>query len=154
MIYSERQLENFSNPPFKYETKQVIETHKEIRTVIDTYFEKQRIKELYDLNELPDLYPFLQGSYSNDTNISKSSDVEFVIRHKNVWRADIETLSNEEKEKCIINRIKIVLAEKGKTNLWLVAELLTTITTASKCCTNEVQPKNGIPFSNCKRFRC
>jgi transcriptional regulator with XRE-family HTH domain len=44
------------------------------------------------------------------------------------------------KEKRIYNRIKAVLAEYGKTNLWLAAELDVNRTTVSKWCTNEVQP--------------
>lgn len=44
------------------------------------------------------------------------------------------------KEKRVYNRIKAVLAEKGKTNLWLAAELEVNRTTVSKWCTNEVQP--------------
>jgi len=44
------------------------------------------------------------------------------------------------KEKRIYNRIKAVLAEQGKTNLWLAAELEVNRTTVSKWCTNEVQP--------------
>ncbi len=44
------------------------------------------------------------------------------------------------KEKRIYNRIKAVLAEQGKTNLWLAAELGVNRTTVSKWCTNEVQP--------------
>jgi len=43
------------------------------------------------------------------------------------------------KEKRIYNRIKAVLAEQGKTNLWLAAELGVNRTTVSKWCTNEVQ---------------
>ena len=101
MMYTEKQLEGFSKPPFKYETKQVIETHKEIRTAIDTHYDKQKIKDSYDLFELPELDPFLQGSYNNSTNISKSSDVDFVIRLKNVWRADTTSLTEVEKEKYV-----------------------------------------------------
>lgn len=44
------------------------------------------------------------------------------------------------KEKRVFNRIKAVLAENGKTNLWLSAELQVNRTTVSKWCTNEVQP--------------
>ena len=44
------------------------------------------------------------------------------------------------KEKRIFNRVKAVLAEKGKTNLWLASELKVNRTTVSKWCTNEVQP--------------
>ena len=44
------------------------------------------------------------------------------------------------KEKRVYNRIKAVLAENRKTNLWLSAELRVNRTTVSKWCTNEVQP--------------
>jgi len=44
------------------------------------------------------------------------------------------------KEKRVYNRIKAVLAEQGKTNLWLASELQVNRTTVSKWCTNEVQP--------------
>jgi putative transcriptional regulator len=44
------------------------------------------------------------------------------------------------KEKRIYNRIKAVLAENRKTNLWLSDELQVNRTTVSKWCTNEVQP--------------
>ena len=39
-----------------------------------------------------------------------------------------------------INRIKAVLAEKGKTNKWLAEKLNKNETTVSRWCTNEVQP--------------
>ncbi len=45
-----------------------------------------------------------------------------------------------DKEKHVYNRIKAVLAENRKTNLWLSAELQVNRTTVSKWCTNEVQP--------------
>jgi len=38
------------------------------------------------------------------------------------------------------NRIKAVLADKGKTNLWLAEGLGKNKTTVSKWCTNDVQP--------------
>jgi putative transcriptional regulator len=44
------------------------------------------------------------------------------------------------KEKLVYNRIKAVLAENRKTNLWLSDELQVNRTTVSKWCTNEVQP--------------
>lgn len=44
------------------------------------------------------------------------------------------------KEKAIYNRIKAVLAENGKTNLWLAAVLQKNKVTVSKWCTNETQP--------------
>ncbi|MFW5761631.1 MAG: helix-turn-helix transcriptional regulator [Cyclobacteriaceae bacterium] len=44
------------------------------------------------------------------------------------------------KEKQAYNRIKAVLADKGKTNLWLAEQLNVNKTTVSKWCTNDVQP--------------
>jgi len=44
------------------------------------------------------------------------------------------------KKRRIYNRIKAVLAEKGKTNIWLAEELGKNKTTVSKWCTNDVQP--------------
>lgn len=38
------------------------------------------------------------------------------------------------------NRIKVVLAEKGKTNNWLAEKLGRNITTVSRWCTNDMQP--------------
>lgn len=43
-------------------------------------------------------------------------------------------------EKKIFNRIKAVLAEKNKTNIWLAEEVGKNKTTVSKWCTNDVQP--------------
>jgi len=39
------------------------------------------------------------------------------------------------------NRIKAILAEKGKTNNWLADELNMNRTTVSKWCRNEMQPR-------------
>jgi putative transcriptional regulator len=38
------------------------------------------------------------------------------------------------------NRIKVVLAEQSKTNLWLAEQLGVSKTTVSRWCTNEMQP--------------
>ena len=43
-------------------------------------------------------------------------------------------------EKRILNRIKSVLADKGKTNLWLAEKLGNNKSTISKWCTNDQQP--------------
>ena len=40
----------------------------------------------------------------------------------------------------IINRIKAVLAEEGKTNKWLAETIKKDQTTVSKWCTNKAQP--------------
>jgi putative transcriptional regulator len=39
-----------------------------------------------------------------------------------------------------INRLKVVLAEKNKTNKWLAEQLHKNETTISRWCTNQVQP--------------
>ncbi|WP_418502190.1 helix-turn-helix transcriptional regulator [Flagellimonas sp.] len=44
-------------------------------------------------------------------------------------------------EKAVFNRIKAVLAEKGKTNNWLAEELDMNRTTISKWCRNDMQPR-------------
>lgn len=44
-------------------------------------------------------------------------------------------------QKRIFNRIKAVLAEKGKNNLWLAESLAVSNVTVSRWCTNEMQPK-------------
>ncbi|ANH82471.1 transcriptional regulator [Niabella ginsenosidivorans] len=43
-------------------------------------------------------------------------------------------------EKRILNRIKSVLADKDKTNLWLAEQLGKNKNTISKWCTNDQQP--------------
>lgn len=44
-------------------------------------------------------------------------------------------------DKQIYNRIKAVLAEKGKTNNWLADKLAMNRTTISKWCRNDMQPR-------------
>ena len=39
-----------------------------------------------------------------------------------------------------INRLKVVLAEQGRTNKWLAAQLDKNTATVSRWCTNEMQP--------------
>jgi putative transcriptional regulator len=39
-----------------------------------------------------------------------------------------------------INRLKIVLAEQGRTNKWLAEQLGKNTATVSRWCTNEMQP--------------
>jgi len=52
--------------------------------------------------------------------------------------------------KKIYNRIKSVLAEKGKTNLWLAETLGMNKTTVSKWCTNDGQPSMETLFEIAK----
>ncbi len=50
-----------------------------------------------------------------------------------------------------LNRIKVVLAEKGRSNKWLAAELGKGQATISKWCTNAAQPslENLIEIAKC-----
>ena len=50
-----------------------------------------------------------------------------------------------------LNRIKVVLAEKGKSNKWLAEELGKGQATISKWCTNKAQPslENLIEIAKC-----
>ncbi len=42
--------------------------------------------------------------------------------------------------KKIINRLKVVLVEQGRTNKWLAEKLEKNTATVSRWCTNEMQP--------------
>ena len=44
------------------------------------------------------------------------------------------------KKKRVFNRIKAVIAEQGKTNLWLAEKVNVHSSTVSKWCRNEMQP--------------
>lgn len=48
--------------------------------------------------------------------------------------------TNKMVDKRILNRIKSVLADKDKTNLWLAEKLSKNKSTVSKWCTNDQQP--------------
>lgn len=50
-------------------------------------------------------------------------------------------------EKKVFNRIKAVIAEKGKTNIWLAEQLEMNPTTVSKWCRNQMQPTVETLFS-------
>ncbi len=50
-------------------------------------------------------------------------------------------------EKKIYNRIKAVLAEKGKSNNWLSQQTGKNITTVSRWCTNDMQPTMDTLFT-------
>ena len=52
------------------------------------------------------------------------------------------------------NRIKAVLADKGKTNLWLAERLNVNKTTVSKWCTNDIQPTMDTLFRIASALDC
>ena len=86
--YNEDQLTNFARPPFKYEREQVVRSHEAVRGAIQQHFEANYEYEV-----------FLQGSYKNDTNVRRSSDVDVVVKLNNVFRGNIDNLPDIEKEK-------------------------------------------------------
>jgi len=92
MIYNEQKLESFARKPFKYETQKVIDTHEAMREAIRLHLNKQNIKDTYNLGDLPKVDIFLQGSYKNDTDVTKSSDVDVVVRLETVWTSNKEVL--------------------------------------------------------------
>jgi len=51
------------------------------------------------------------------------------------------------------NRIKAVLAEKGKSGKWLAAELKKDPTTVSGWCTNRIQPSVETLFDVAKKLK-
>lgn len=99
MIYNEQKLESFARKPFKYETQKVIDTHAEVREAIRLHFNKQSVKDTYNLGALPNVDIFLQGSYKNDTDVTKSSDVDVVVRLDAVFQSNKEVLSIEQLQK-------------------------------------------------------
>lgn len=99
MIYNEQKLESFARKPFKYETQKVIDTHEAVREAVRLYYDKQKAKDTYNLGELPKVDIFLQGSYKNDTDVTKSSDVDVVVRLETVWSSNKEILPPDQLQK-------------------------------------------------------
>ena len=54
----------------------------------------------------------------------------------------------------VINRLKVVLADKKRTNKWLAEQLGKDPTTVSKWCTNKVQPNLETMFVIAKVLDC
>lgn len=92
MIYNEAQLTSFASVPFKYETDQIIATHDAIRKSIHDNLDIEDIKRTFDLSSFT-YETYLQGSYKNTTNISKSSDVDIVVELTSVFYPDISSLN-------------------------------------------------------------
>ena len=99
MIYNEQKLESFARKPFKYETQKVIDTHEAVREAVRLYYDKQKIKDTYNIGSLPSVDIFLQGSYKNDTDVTKSSDVDVVVRLETVFQSNKEVLSPQQLQK-------------------------------------------------------
>ena len=68
---------------------------------------------------------------------------------------NLDTVSmTREKEANNINRIKVVLADKMRTNKWLAEELGVAPTTVSKWCTNGSQPPLETLVKIAKLLKC
>lgn len=94
MVYNEQQLESFSRRAFKYEEQKIIDTHHAIREAINMHFDSTVLVEQYGF--VPELDVYLQGSYKNSTNVTKTSDVDLVVQLKSIWRANKESLSEDQ----------------------------------------------------------
>ena len=92
MIYNEQKLASFSRTSFKYETQKIIDTHHDIRDAINQHYDKAKVKQDFGLGNLPVLDVYLQGSYKNSTDVTKSSDVDLVVQMSTIWRANKESL--------------------------------------------------------------
>ena len=60
------------------------------------------------------------------------------------------SLSQENNRMTAINRIKVVLVEKQRTNKWLAEQLGKSENTISKWCSNKVQPSPRQFIANCE----
>ncbi|NMC98744.1 MAG: nucleotidyltransferase [Bacteroidales bacterium] len=92
MIFTEQQLERFSNPPPKYQSDQIKRTQETIKEVLQKNIPNAQIREQFEMESFNyDIY--LQGSYKNNTNIANSSDVDIVIELTSMYYYDTQLLS-------------------------------------------------------------
>ncbi|MTD28559.1 nucleotidyltransferase domain-containing protein [Erwinia sorbitola] len=80
----ENQLETWSH---QGSIVQSSDTYATIRRILESNYSAYSEKS-YDI--------FLQGSYGNDSNVYKESDVDIVIKLNDIWQRDISGLSHEE----------------------------------------------------------
>ena len=97
MIYNEEKLESFSQPRSRHEILRARDTQLDIRKALESYFDTEAVERKYNFK--PVLVPFLQGSYRNNTHVAKSSDVDVVIRVKNIWKDNREVLPPDQRAK-------------------------------------------------------
>jgi hypothetical protein len=97
MIYNEQQLEKFSQPRSPHEIQRAKDTHMTIRKALEDYFDIAAVAAKYKFK--PELDPFLQGSYRNNTHVTQSSDVDVVVCIKNIWKDNREILPPDQRAK-------------------------------------------------------
>lgn len=92
--------------------------------------------------------------YHKKVNILSDNRKYFIILRINynfqrniLYKKDLNSTFAEENDYCMasrnLNRLKVVLAEKQRTNKWLAEQLGKDQTTISKWCTNSSQPDLG-----------
>jgi len=92
-MYTEKQLESFSKVPGVRQKDKAIRTHEAVREAIRNYYNKDVIKQTYGFT--PNFDIFLQGSYKNDTDVQKTSDVDLVVCLENAFKTS-NTLIQEQ----------------------------------------------------------
>ncbi|MFN8255698.1 MAG: nucleotidyltransferase [Bacteroidales bacterium] len=97
MIFSEQQLERFSNPPPKYQSDQIKRTQETIKEVLQKNIPNAQIKEQFEMDNF-NYEIYLQGSYKNSTNIANSSDVDIVIELTSMYYYNTELLTESQKQ--------------------------------------------------------
>lgn len=98
MIFTEQQLERFSNPPPKYQSDQIKRTQETIKEVLQKNIPNAQIREQFEMSSFNyDIY--LQGSYKNSTNIANSSDVDIVIELTSMFYYDTNLLTEAQAQK-------------------------------------------------------
>lgn len=98
MIFTEQQLERFSNPPPKYQSDQIKRTQETIKEVLQKNIPNAQIREQFEMSSFNyDIY--LQGSYKNSTNIANSGDVDIVIELTSMFYYDTNLLTEAQAQK-------------------------------------------------------
>lgn len=97
MLFTESQLDAFSRPQPKYETNAIIRTHETIREALRKHLQIDSIKNRFQLSGF-EYVDYLQGSYSNDTSIKSSSDVDIVVEYTRGHYYSTDDLSPQEKD--------------------------------------------------------
>lgn len=73
--------------------------------------------------------------------------INYNFQRNILYKKDLNSTFAEENDYCMasknLNRLKVVLAEKQRTNKWLAEQLGKDQTTISKWCTNSSQPDLG-----------
>ena len=86
MIYTEKQLQQWTNPLSPTEEQRAENSIKMIRSAISSN---------YELNKM-NIEVFTQGSYANNTNVRSESDVDVCVMLRDVFHCDYPAGGNDE----------------------------------------------------------